>query len=477
MRTVSERLWGSQRWRFSWAWVVGVVLVALVLPGAKCSDSDKCKVAQAAAAVACAQDPASQSCKDATDAVVQACKPGTCPEACPRGTKCTDPKLGCQLIPPPSDKPVCQCDQGGPCCDCYHFPAEATDWQVATCGTGLQCNAARQCVATEPVCPEQCPVGTHCADPVKGCVPDVPTTCEPPCKANEKCVARGSVEKVYECVPVTPGPEAPLIADEDLTATSLQGPSLMWAETSAAIDRWRALHPEKWRGDGACLVSVSGIDEAFLGISTELLRVTIVAGQSITKDGKRSDCIFVNRTGTDLYEEMHLFDYGRACVATGPNAMRVIYRRTATTPPPPSVTCPYEPCPLKLWTKETLPPGWGDDAIGTAAWKWNAKLHTMGNADSTPVVVRQEPFCRAIGLSPYADGTPRASCPVRPDGHSERIPVENWLLDGGPVRDGRNGQDCTPNNTDNPFAFLAGTGNCRICNALQPPNQVCSEWF
>lgn len=378
---------------------------------------------------------------------------------------------------------------------------------LATCKDG-KCekkDGAWVCVVTTPVtCPEKCPAGQECTDPKVGCVPIVPpaptcadlvceygctenpptckpkppaTTCEPACKATEKCVERGAAEKVYECVPIPGTPtEAPLIRDEDLTHVGPAQPSQMWAETDAAIKRWRELHPEKWRGDGACLTSVSGIDEAFLGISTELLRVKIVAGQSITDGGQRSDCIFVNRTGTNLYEEAHLFDYGRACVATGPNAMKELYRRgdaPPVEPPPVTDTCPHAPCPDRVWTAETLPDGWGEDAIGTARWHFNVHIHTMGNYDSTAVTDRNEPYCASIGMSPMGDGTLRASCPMRPDGHVDREDVENWLLEGGPVVEGRNGQNCKANNNDNPFAFLAGTGNCRICNT---PKTVCSEW-
>ena len=358
-----------------------------------------------------------------------------CPETCPEGLYCIDPKVGCVVKPPPV-----------------------------------------------PVCPT-CAEGYICTDPKIGCVKQS-TTCDPACKANEKCVERGTTVKIFECV-VIPGPaQAPLIPDEELTAIGpagdpAVGSSQVWGETEAAINRWRALHPEKWRGDGACLISVSGIDEAFLGISTELLRnpgQPIIAGQSIAVGGQRSDCIFANRTGTKKYEEMHLFDYGRACVATGPNAFKHLYLREGNgtvTPPPVTDACPFAPCPDRVWTAETLPPGWGEDRIGTARWRFNVHLHTMGNNDSAPVTDRNEPYCASIGMSPMADGTLRAGCPVRPDGHIEREAVENWLLEGGPKVEGRNGQDCKANNNDNPFAFLAGTGNCRICNT---PKTTCSEW-
>jgi hypothetical protein len=110
---------------------------------------------------------------------------------------------------------------------------------------------------------------------------------------------------------------------------------------------------------------------------------------------------------------------------------------------------------------------------GRPHWKYNSHPHTMGNVDSTPVVVNQLEFCQAIGMGEIG-GVPRASCPVRPDGHPDRVACEDWLREGPPTRDSRNGQDCTPNNTDNPAAFLNGTGNCRMCN---PARTVCSEWY
>jgi hypothetical protein len=396
-------------------------LVGVLFMGAKgCND---CQKAQAEAVATCQTAGAeSDLCKAAQAKAVIACAPKpeptaepTCP-TCQPGYVCTDPAVGCVL---------------------------------------------------KPTCPEACPTGQQCTDAAIGCVAlPPPTTCDPACKADEKCVEKGATEKYYVCEKI-PGPtEAPLIPDEELVALpGNTSPTQMWSETEAAINRWRTLHPEKWRGDGACLIDgAAGIDGAFLGIATELLRQSIVAGQSVTQDGQRSDALFVNRTGTDLYEEMHLFDYARGCVATGPNAFRGVYVRQTTEPPPPvTTTCPYEPCPEKYYEDGTTP-----------HWKFVSHAHTMGNADSTPITVGQEPFCHAIGMSPMADGTLRAGCPMRPDGHSERVAVEDWLLDGGPVRDSKDGGDCTPNNTDNPYAFLMRSGNCRNCNV---PKTVCTDWY
>ncbi len=411
-------------------WFLVVLAAALLSLNAKCSDCDKAKAE--ALAVCQAQGADSQACKDAQAKVVTACAqptppPTTCPEQCPAGQVCVDPALGCQ--PEVAPGPVCT---AGQYCDCWHNPGQG--WQKAVCPAGQVCSA-NQCVTAPP------------------------TTCEPPCAADEKCVEHGTTDHTYTCEKI-PGPTPPpLIPDEELTGVPDSGGIQMWAETDAAIKRYQKFHPEKWveKSGGTCLVAgVPGIDEAFLSIATELARQSIVAGQSITKGGKRSDALFVNRTGTDLYEEMHLFDYARACVATGQNAYNGLYKRT---PPPVTDACPYEPCPLKVFPD-----------TGKPHWVFNAKPHTMGNCDSTPVEIKNCTFCTEIGMG---DGGTRCSCPVRPDGHPERPAVEAWLTDG-PVRDSRNGQDCRPNNTTNPMAFLCGTGNCRNCNG---DKTVCTAWF
>jgi hypothetical protein len=189
-------------------------------------------------------------------------------------------------------------------------------------------------------------------------------------------------------------------------------------------------------------------------IAAELNKAGVCAAQS-------ADSVSI-KAPDNLYEEWHAVYYGNGCIIDGPNAYRGAWPYGGEVPPPPvSTTCPYAPCPEKTYED------------GRPHWQFNAKQHTMGNADSTPVVVGQWEFCKSIGLG-YIGEVPRASCPVRPDGHSEREAVENWLLDGGPVRDSKNGQDCTPNNTDNPYAFLSGTGNCRNCNT---PKTVCTAWF
>ncbi len=431
----------TPRWRFAWSWIVGAVLVL-----AGCSIITKpcvppCAPGETCVAGVCVAPP----------------PPKECPASCPLGSACTDPAKGCEPIPAPG--PVCQEGQHH---SCWHWPREATSWLYAcpvydasggVIGVQNETDPAKCPAKPEPPAPGPvCPLPGQGADPSKWC----------------GCWERsgrtdGEWKYTGDCP--TPPPPTPgeLIPDEELTQQDPQdGKRLTWPATEAAIARFKRAHPEKWRADGACLIDgAAGIDAAFGWIAIELKSAGVAAGQSITKSGQRSDCIFVNRTSTNLWEETHLFDYARGCVATGPNAIKGVYVRGASPPPPPQ--CPFQPCPLKVFAD-----------TGAPHWKFNAKPHTMQNCDSTPVEIKNCPYCKAIGMGELSPGVPRCDCPVRPDDHPERRAVEAWLLDGGAVRDSRNGQDCRPNNTDNPMAFLCGTGNCRNCNSTRT---VCTVWF
>lgn len=385
------------------------LMAGVLLLGAKgCSDCDKQKAA--AIAICQASGEESQECKAAKAAAEKACAPVVNPTPTP--------------TPPEPPGPVCE---AGQTCDCYHNPT-GEEWLKATCGEGQQCNEAKQCVAIPP------------------------TTCVPACAADEKCVAHGSVPPLtYTCEKI-PGPTPPgLIPDEELTGVPDTGGVQTWAETDTAIKRHQALHADKWmdRGGSKCLAQgPAGIDDAFAGIATELARQSIVAGQSITKDGQRSDCIFVNRTGTDLYEEMHLFDYSRACVATGPNAYRGLYRRDEAE----------QAC---------------SDPLTPRVDRFNLKRHLRTN-DSTALFYNRETvrwdgstvtsYCDKIGF------TNRLHCPARNEcpGYKceERVACEAIGVSGSYGGKPLWRSDGTVNPTDNPFQ--ATCSNCtwlEICAA------------
>jgi len=212
-------------------------------------------------------------------------------------------------------------------------------------------------------------------------------------------------------------------------------------------------------------------------VIAELRRRGVCAGQH--EPG--TDEVAVATSATAPREGWHIFagDDTSGTIVWSPQAARPAYAAPDAIPPqPPPPTsppgdCPALPCPASVWTAETLPSGWGSDMIGKAAWAWSC--HERGRLweDCTPIVVRQEPYCRAIGMSPMADGSLRAACPMRPDGHPEREVIELWLLGGAPVPDARGGQDCNPEGRP-AFAVPRGSGDCRICSADEA---TCSEWF
>jgi hypothetical protein len=103
-------------------------------------------------------------------------------------------------------------------------------------------------------------------------------------------------------------------------------------------------------------------------------------------------------------------------------------------------------------------------------WQINCKPH--GNLiDCTPVVTRACDFCAAIGLGDI-DGVPRCGCPVRPDGHPDRVACEHFLLGGAPVVHSLDGGECAQ--AANEFQFYPRDGACQLCS---PDLSVCGAAF
>jgi len=355
--------------------------------------------------------------------------PAECPASCPLGTICTDPAKGCVAKPAPG--PVCTNDVDQ--CGCFVMPPATGVWEEIFCPAGQICEA-KQCVsAPAPVCPT-CPAGFSCSDPAAGCVKD-------------------------PVVPPPGPPQAPLISDEELAVVMCgavpceAAPSQTWSEVSMAINRWRALHSEKWNAAGTCLSSgPAGIDEAFLGISSELLRVSIVAGQSVDATGKRSDCTFVNRPTTDLYEEGHLFDYARACVATGSSAMKKLYRRSGETPPPVEPP-PVAGCPAPVTPKVAR---WGL-TFRNRWWDCTPQFYSKDTVTWTGVQITG--YCAAIGMPE------RLFCPARQEGDLNRRACEGVGIGGyaAAVPLWRCEQGLPEINAANPFQARCDPGWIEVC--------------
>jgi hypothetical protein len=67
---------------------------------------------------------------------------------------------------------------------------------------------------------------------------------------------------------------------------------------------------------------------------------------------------------------------------------------------------------------EPIPPPVNDFAIGLSS-----KNQGVFTYDSTPRVTNNAPYCARLG---YTDG--RSFCPLRPEGHAERVACESWRI-------------------------------------------------
>jgi hypothetical protein len=303
-----------------------------------------------------------------------------------------------------------------------------------------------------------CPAGQHCEQGV-GCVPDPlpdpePITCQP---GEIPVIVDGEVRRC------DPAPAEGCSIDGEPGAIIPGYAHALGAEVNAAM---AALRPDCPVG-GRCVLTESRLEWQALVIA-ELRRRGICAGQH----APTTDEIAVAVSSVGVREGWHVYAEGLNVPGTivwAPHAARPVYAApsSAPTPPatPPGESCPAEPCPDRskgVWKLKCKPHG----RVKTPSGEW------VPATDCTPVTERQEPYCRKIGMSPMADGTLRAGCPMRPDGHPERGLVEAWVA--GPTKlEGKDGAVC--GRVDgNPLQFYAESGRCQLCSA---DGLTCGGWF
>jgi hypothetical protein len=109
----------------------------------------------------------------------------------------------------------------------------------------------------------------------------------------------------------------------------------------------------------------------------------------------------------------------------------------------------------------------------------NVKVHgRQGDdlvLDSTPLVGPDSAYCARIG---YTDG--RSFCPVRPEGHPERLACEaalvgraadtgrigpTWSVDGRPCEGPVGGAYCVNHSSNQFLVFAHGSATFRACTA------------
>jgi hypothetical protein len=365
--------------------------------------------------------------------------------------------------PPPVEAPQPQCAEGQTH-SCWHLPPDSRTWLYAC----PLYNTDGGIVGTVDVVggPAQCPAAPPPPDP------------EPP--------------PATDCQPVLdPAKSAPVASDSSWPPAADQTEPSLWKQSVwDAVRAAKAACAEAWSGD--CLVGgPPKIDYGYLLISKELQDAGIDASQAIV-GGERKDHLWVRRApGSNDWNGTKLFNYGSGCLITGDGAFNVhgwyTYAGGGTQPepePPPVAGC-SSPLPPKVWTEETLPDGYGSDAVGQPRWELGCGLHPNGRVvDCTAKVAPHAcDYCAAIGMGEIS-GQPRCGCPVRneckPAGEEpqnfkceERVACEAYLT-GGTKLQSRNGATCEFAN-NNPFQFFPNGGNCQLCSVGDP--RVCGDWF
>jgi hypothetical protein len=275
---------------------------------------------------------------------------------------------------------------------------------------------------------QKCPAGQHwCDERGGGCLPDA-TPCGPYVKpkpeqpatpacpevalpwcheAGLQCGACKHQPPSSECpiaapaCPEPPKPEPkptfpvlgqPLIDDGLLTAKPGDMSPTRFGVVTAAVLADQVSSPLEWQVDRLAK-GPAGIDAAFARISGHL--APIRAAQSITRDGQRSDALFVAREAGVEFEEWHLFGYANGAWANGPGAMKGVYVLAGAT------------------CGDPVPPGIG---------RIKLVVHNVGpnrtRLDATQYVHSQG-YCRAVG---FTDG--RLFCAVRQEGAPDREACE-----------------------------------------------------
>ncbi len=154
---------------------------------------------------------------------------------------------------------------------------------------------------------------------------------------------------------------------------------------------------------------------------------------------------------------------------------------TAPAPQPSATPTPQPPSEDPL---PGIPGGGGDGNAGTCGppvpppvTRISVKVYSTGGGhvtlDSTPLVGPDLAYCREIG---YTDG--RSFCPVRPDGHPERLACEaarigrasdtgrigpTWTANGAACTGPREGASCANHGSNQFFVYAYGSGSFRAC--------------
>lgn len=94
--------------------------------------------------------------------------------------------------------------------------------------------------------------------------------------------------------------------------------------------------------------------------------------------------------------------------------------------------------------------------------------------DATMVTIGTCGYCEAIGMGELAPGVPRCGCPMRPDGHAERVACEAYASRGGTVWETSPRGKTVELNDGNPWQ--ARCVECERMRVCTKDGAVCSAW-
>lgn len=395
--------------------LAALALSTLVLMGAK-GCPKPCQEATADALAACAADSSSKACLDAQAAVASSC--GTQVKECPKGQHWCDEHGGgcrpdgtaCGPYVPPAKPTSCKpnpCTADKPRCEETTVHGNRSgDPSTWTEGVMVSCHEPMPLCGISKTYPSGDVVNAGCYHDPDGkgwryrCgdgVTDVAVGPTVSAVEDEKTCPAPPKPPAPPRPPSQPADPQPLLVDEQLEPAGTVTTSERWGDVMEAVVQDKAASPGAWNTEQTCLSGrpVGPAIDAAYGRLSSYLRPRRAA-QSIDKDGKISDCLFVARDAAPYFEGVHLFEYGGGCASTNVHkAVEDLWKLKGTV------------------CSEPVPPGVG---------KVSLKVHLIGPnrtvLDATQYAHSAE-YCRAVG---FTDG--RLYCAFRQEGDPNREACE-----------------------------------------------------
>lgn len=260
--------------------------------------------------------------------------------------------------------------------------------------------------------------------------------------------------------PLDPAMLPPVLHDSEWTVAGVEQNNQMGAAVKAATQRAQAARPDRWAG--RCSANgVAGVDILMADISRELHRVGIKAGQGANDANPKADHLYVNRPGTDVWEQLKVFEYEHFCL-TG-NPFKYAWRPTVAVPAPQPTPTPGPPV---SGCGDPQPPPLG----GFVTHRTNIR-DGWEKIDATPVTAEgNRAYCDSVGFQNRNSCPARAEKPAWPK--EDRLACERVMLRGSAplfkwTGDDRDGGLWSGNPNGFSFEHRKGSaGSLSVCDAV-----------